>query len=394
MSLPQCPECNSSKVWKDGLRKTSEGYVQRYICRECGYRFSETSCNSSEDSQHVQKIQRQILNCADALPYNRQVSVALARGSKNLAEVESRNEKQAAGATEARTEDIQGKIVEFLWYLKKQGRSESTLKQYARELRHAAKSVNILDPEEVKKSIAEKDIKETTKCNLVYAFQTFYKFLGIKWNPPQYKAAKTIPFIPQEQELNILISNASKTVSAFLQLLKETGIRSGEALKLQWSDIDFERHVVRVTPEKNSSPRILPLSQTAIAYLQRLPKKRQKIFNRGSVLTTFFKLRKRLAFKLNNPRLMNISFHTFRHWKATMEYHKTKDILHVMQLLGHRNIQNTLIYITIDNALFQDQTDEFHVKTAKTAEEACKLVEVGFEYVNTICDVHIYRKRK
>ena len=26
-----------------------------------------------------------------------------------------------------------------------------------------------------------------------------------------------------------------------------------------------------------------------------------------------------------------------------MEYHKTKDILHVMRMLGHRNIQNTLI---------------------------------------------------
>ena len=48
----------------------------------------------------------------------------------------------------------------------------------------------------------------------------------------------------------------------------------------------------------------------------------------------------------------------------------------------------------MDQALFQGQTDEFYVKTAKTADEACKLVEVGFEYVNTIDDVHIYRKRK
>jgi hypothetical protein len=63
-------------------------------------------------------------------------------------------------------------------------------------------------------------------------------------------------------------------------------------------------------------------------------------------------------------------------------------------LLGHRNTQKTLIYITIDNVLSQNQIDEFHVKTAKTSEEACKLIEVGFEYVKTICDVHIYRKRK
>jgi len=83
-----------------------------------------------------------------------------------------------------------------------------------------------------------------------------------------------------------------------------------------------------------------------------------------------------------------------RHWKATMEYHKTKDILHVKQILGHKNINNTLIYVTIDNAIFQNATEEFHVKTAKTVEEACKLVEVGFEYVTDIEGIKIFRKRK
>jgi len=38
---------------------------------------------------------------------------------------------------------------------------------------------------------------------------------------------------------------------------------------------------------------------------------------------------------------MQIHFHTFRHWKATMEYYKTKAILHVMKVLGHKNINNT-----------------------------------------------------
>jgi len=42
--------------------------------------------------------------------------------------------------------------------------------------------------------------------------------------------------------------------------------------------------------------------------------------------------------------------------------------------------------------MFQNNTDEFHVKTAKTVEEACKLAELGFEYFNTINGTHIYRK--
>jgi transposase-like protein len=39
----ECPECHSRKVWKDGLRETNSGFVQRFICRECGFRFSEKS---------------------------------------------------------------------------------------------------------------------------------------------------------------------------------------------------------------------------------------------------------------------------------------------------------------------------------------------------------------
>jgi len=53
-----------------------------------------------------------------------------------------------------------------------------------------------------------------------------------------------------------------------------------------------------------------------------------------------------------------------------------------------------MVYITIENALFENLNDEFHVKTAKTVEEACKLVEVGFEYVTEIDGVKIFRKRK
>jgi len=37
---------------------------------------------------------------------------------------------------------------------------------------------------------------------------------------------------------------------------------------------------------------------------------------------------------------------------------------------------------------------QFHAKTVKTVEEACELIEVGFEYVTTMDGVQIFRKRK
>jgi hypothetical protein len=58
-----------------------------------------------------------------------------------------------------------------------------------------------------------------------------------------------------------------------------------------------------------------------------------------------------------------------------MEYARTKDILHVMKMLGYRSIQNTLLYTQLVNF----ENDEFHSTTAKTAAEGQKLVEAGFK---------------
>jgi len=77
-----------------------------------------------------------------------------------------------------------------------------------------------------------------------------------------------------------------------------------------------------------------------------------------------------------------------------MEYHKTKDLLHVQQRLGHKNVKNTMIYITLEQALFQQVNVQFTVKLANNVEEASKLVEVGFEYVCEYGDAKIFRKRK
>jgi hypothetical protein len=73
-----------------------------------------------------------------------------------------------------------------------------------------------------------------------------------------------------------------------------------------------------------------------------------------------------------------------------MEYHKTKDILHVMRLLGHRNIQSTLIY----TQLIEFEGDEFHSAVAATVGEAQQLVEEGFEYVCDFDHTKLFRKRK
>jgi hypothetical protein len=53
-----------------------------------------------------------------------------------------------------------------------------------------------------------------------------------------------------------------------------------------------------------------------------------------------------------------------------------------------------MVYVNIEDALFQSNSGEFHVKTAKTIEEATKLIEVGFEFVHEHNGIMIFRKRK
>jgi len=98
----------------------------------------------------------------------------------------------------------------------------------------------------------------------------------------------------------------------------------------------------------------------------------------------------RIAHKLQNPRINRITFHTLRHWGATMEYHRTKDILHVKERLGHKSITSTLIYTHLVNF----EGDEYHTATSKSLEKDEELLKAGFEYVTERDGVKIYRKRK
>lgn len=87
---------------------------------------------------------------------------------------------------------------------------------------------------------------------------------------------------------------------------------------------------------------------------------------------------------------MKIRLYDFRHYFATMLYQRTKDILYVKEQMGHKRIENTLIY----THLIRFSDEEYVSAVARTVEEARKLVEAGFEHVCNHDDVMLFRKRK
>jgi len=53
-----------------------------------------------------------------------------------------------------------------------------------------------------------------------------------------------------------------------------------------------------------------------------------------------------------------------------------------------------MIYINLERAVFKTTNDEFTVRAVSTLDEACKLIEVGFESVTEFEGKKIFRKRK
>jgi integrase/rubredoxin len=397
-----CPECGSERLYRDGIRNLTDGSsVQRWLCRNCGYRFTDPKHKTAQKQWKnppfcLNRPSNPSYYCqGNDDPEGREPSAP--KAVQTLATVEKESEKRAAGAAEELSDaEVKGRIVEFAWWLKSEGRSELTITNSISKLRKLAEFSSLLDPEKVKETLSNLKWKNSTKMIAASVYTKFLEFLGLSWKPPKYQIEETFPFIPLENEIDQLIASCGKRTATLLQLLKETGIRIGEAAKLRWIDFDAERRIVSVRPLKGSNPRIFKISDKLARMLNALAKHGELIFNGNpGVLRRAFEIqRARAAEKLKNPRLKNITFHTLRHWKATMEYHKTKDPWHVKNVLGHKNLKSTQVYINIEHALFQTESDEFHVKIAETPGEIKALLEVGFEYVCEKDGLMFFRKRK
>jgi hypothetical protein len=62
-----------------------------------------------------------------------------------------------------------------------------------------------------------------------------------------------------------------------------------------------------------------------------------------------------------------------------------------MQKLGHKKIETTMLYTQL---LTFNEEEEYTCKTATNIKEATELLEHGFEYIQEIDGIKLYRKRK
>lgn len=167
-------------------------------------------------------------------------------------------------------------------------------------------------------------------------------------------------FSQEEQKIiqqYILASKRNRLVGILLCLY--TGLRIGELLALQWSDIDFAAGVLSVTkschdgwcngyrkiiepPKTGSSIRLIPIPKQLFAPLKAAKKLGgtyvvggDKIVSVRSYQRTFELLQK----KLNIPHR---GFHALRHTFATRALECGIDVRTLSEILGHKNPAVTL----------------------------------------------------
>lgn len=124
--------------------------------------------------------------------------------------------------------------------------------------------------------------------------------------------------------------------TALIELALSTGARASEVLSIKGADLEPENQTVFIKGLKGSNDREIPV--------------RSHLFSRLNSLSTGSE---DFVFKISYPRLVQIwlsyrpcpkKFHSLRHTFALNLYKKTKDIRLVQVALGHRSIQNTMIY--------------------------------------------------
>jgi len=236
--------------------------------------------------------------------------------------------------------------------------------------------------------LQEKGCEKRTIARKISCLRSFFKFLKrmdiIPCNPMQKvkspKMGRKLPtFLYAETMENILRLPENDLLGirdkAILEVLYATGMRVGELVGLNKSDIDLENKQVLVLG-KGGIERILPLGNYSIEALKNYYENVRPIFikraknedaknavflsQKGTRLTSRGVRYIVEKYVTKESLRLKVSPHTFRHSFATHLLEQGADLRTVQELLGHVNLSTTQIYTHIDKKRLKETYKKFH----------------------------------
>lgn len=162
--------------------------------------------------------------------------------------------------------------------------------------------------------------------------------------------------------LTVLDSWHVQPVALLLKLLIFTGARSGEAMKANWADIDFEKRVWKIPIEndKIKQGRLLPLNDSAIAILQQAWDLREhgqvEVFRSIQCKSRYLSLQLSWYKIRIAAGIPDVRVHDLRHSFASHLIQHKVPIAEISTLLGHRNIKTTMRYAHLDQTTIRESS--------------------------------------
>lgn len=240
--------------------------------------------------------------------------------------------------------------------MKKNAYEETTIRKTVKLLKYLQKHCNTSDPEEVKLYVARKPPQQNGyKENMIEAYDKFMQSEKIMWEKPFYKRYSKKRKAPKEELVNFLIDHSRLEMAMKLAISKDLGNRPQELCWLTLKDIDLNTGIVSITGAKHTIGREGKLKTKALTLLKIYIEKRKltansHIYNGNSenLSDNYRRTRNRIAEKYNMPELKQIQLYDFRRFKASKAYRLSgNSLIHVKELLGHKDIRQTEHYISV-----------------------------------------------
>jgi integrase len=219
---------------------------------------------------------------------------------------------------------------------------------------------------------SESDVKQYTRKGVrahtinfeIGALKTIFN-LAIKWdylkeNPTKdvvklkVNDSKPVRFLTKEECTRLLEASPPNLYPIFFTYLN-TGMRKAELENLEWDDIDFARRKIKIRRKETWQPktgeREIPIGQSLLELLEKLIGQNDQglqssfVFPHSDGGRIRTKLRERLIKVAKHAGIENLTMlHTLRHTFASHLVMKGVDLPTVKSLMGHSDIQTTMIY--------------------------------------------------
>ncbi|MEB8536430.1 site-specific integrase [Acidithiobacillus ferriphilus] len=119
------------------------------------------------------------------------------------------------------------------------------------------------------------------------------------------------------------------------ELNQESGNQEKKSFGLQWADVDLKRRTAHLTKTKNGEARTVPLSSSAVAVLEALPRNLDgRVFG-----TTYEGIHQSFVRACKRADILDLRFHDLRHEATSRLFEKSLNPMQVAAITGHKTLQ-------------------------------------------------------